>query len=186
MYDQKQTTRFSAGEIELIKLTFGGDGRVLNALRTLLWQEEVEDKSLLEFSPEVLTLLKKVLLPTPSMDIPLFQNLSLYQGLSVIRDMNPLVADLHIQANDILIQYLKQQFNELVTGDAGEGVILSRLPTSSTGSDQKEGRFVNILAYHNIGGYIEGRIHQLQSLSKPTVALTRQQQREKDRQNSTI
>ena len=117
-----------------------------------------------QFTDEQLVLLKKIFLPDNTPDVPIFQQVSMYQSLYKIREMNPLQGGLFIQANDILIRYMDQQFARLTNGDVEELLILARLPDEGKGSDQEELRFVNILAYHNIGAYIEGRIQEVKTV----------------------
>jgi len=184
--DTNQKMRYSKDEVELITKTFGGDTRALYALRDLLWQFELtpEQTELLKFSDDVIKLLKKVLLPENNPDVPIFQQVSMYNSLMKIREYNPEPAVLHIKANDILIEYITAQFEKLTTGSTQSTLVLEDLP-KPLGVDQDELRYVNMLAYHNIGAYIEGRIQELQILSTPVVEETPEEKAKREAANST-
>lgn len=159
--DKDQKMRYSKKELEMLKVMFKNNEENLFALRNHFWQFETK---LPKFTDEQLELLKKIFLPDNTPDVPIFQQVSMYQSLYKIREMNPMQGSLFIQANDILIRYMDQQFARLTNGDVEELLILARLPEEGKGSDQEELRFVNILAYHNIGAYIEGRVQEIKTI----------------------
>jgi len=160
----KQKMFFSDEEIELIKITFGGNPPELWQLRNHLWQFEDEKP---KFSKDVLKLLRKVIIPECGPEIPLHQQRSLYSSLAYIRESNPEIAYLHILSNDIYIQYLTQQWDELCGEiDDENRIVLTDLP-KKTGLGQEEIRFTNMLAYHRIIGTIDGKIAELEALANP-------------------
>lgn len=159
--DKDQKMRYSKKELEMLKVMFKNNEENLYALRNHFWQFE---SKLPQFTDEQLVLLKKIFLPDNTSDVPIFQQVSMYQSLYKIREMSPMQGVLFIQANDILIRYMDQQFARLANNDVEELIILERLPDEGKGSDQEELRFVNILAYHNIGAYIEGRIQEIKTI----------------------
>ena len=159
--DKDQKMRYSKKELEMLKVMFKNNEENLYALRNHFWQFE---SKLPQFTNEQMVLLKKIFLPDNTPDVPIFQQVSMYQSLYKIREMSPMHGILFIQANDILIRYMDQQFARLTNNDVEELIILERLPDEGKGSDQEELRFVNILAYHNIGAYIEGRIQEIKTI----------------------
>lgn len=177
--DKGQLQRFSKGDIELFKKMFGE--RDLFTLRKFLYQIELSKGESLDFKKDEFLLLKKLLIPSNTDDVPLFQQDNLYHPLLKIREYHPEVAQYHIAANDILINYFRQEFNNLVTGDTKREIVLEDLPKEGRGED----RFTNILAYHNICACIEGRMQQIQNMLNVKEELTPKQQKEKLEKDST-
>lgn len=180
MLDTKQIDKYSNGELELIKKIFGGDSPNLITLRNILYQ--YKNTEVLELSEDEVKLLKKILLPENSPETPLNWILNMYQGLKEIRNFSPEGALIHIEANDILVDYIKQQFNEVVHGVQGH-ILLEELPLEN-GSLKDNDRFIRMLAYHNICSYIESRIAEIKSKANPPFELTPEEQKKKELQNS--
>lgn len=185
MLDPKQTTKFSKGETELLSKLFGGDNPVLYILRNALYQFELttSDRKLLEFSEDGKKLLKKILLPENSPDTPIGWTLNMYQNLKPIKDYSPEGALIHIKANDILIDYITQRLNWIFGEETKTNIMLEDLPKEK-GSLEPEQRFIDMLAYHNICAYVEGRIIEIRANANPQEELTPEQQKEKNRKNS--
>lgn len=189
--DKGQTNRFSKGDIFLFKKTFGGeDSPVLYALRNLLWQFELtaEDRKHLDFKGDVLELLKKSILPTNNSDVPISpvsNQQNVWMNLAYVKDFSPQGANYHFQAHDILMQYLKQQFHQLVTGTEPKSrkIVLEDLPTETGGLE--ETRFVNMMAYHKICQYLTGRINEIQTFANYPEEETEEQKKTKEKKNST-
>lgn len=182
--DKDQKIRYSKSEVEMFKMLFKNNDETLYALRDHFWQFKSERK-LPQFTDDQLLLLKKVFLPDNSPEVPIFQQVSMYQSLYKIREMNPLHGGLFIQANDILIQYFEQQFIRITDESYKEYIVLEELPRQAMGSDQEELRFVNILAYHNIGAYIEGRIQEMKTLAEQVEPETLEEKAKKIAKNSS-
>jgi len=179
----KQTMFYSDEEIELIKITFGGNPPELWQLRNHLWQ--LEDK-LPKFSKPVLEIIKKAITPQTSADVPLHQQRDMYAPLSTIREGNPEVAYLHILANDIVIRYFKQQL-DILSGETVDEVYKLNLKdlTAVQDSGQEMVRYTNMLAYTHIIGKIDGRIGELQTLANPPVVESKEEVEKKLKANST-
>ena len=182
----KQTMFYSDDELSLIKAVFGGESLALDALRNLFLQFELikeEAKALKNLSEETLAVIKKTFLPEWNREEPLFQQRSMYSSLIKVREYNFEPSMFHIHANDILIDYVKQQLNCL-EGKEDNRIILQDLP-KPMGCDQDELRFINILAYHNICIYIEGRINELTGLANPPKEETEEEKKLREAKNST-
>lgn len=180
--DKDQKMRYSKKELEMLKVMFKNNEENLYALRNHFWQFE---SKLPQFTDEQMVLLKKIFLPDNTPDVPIFQQVSMYQSLYKIREMSPMQGVLFIQANDILIRYMDQQFARLANNDVEELIILERLPDEGKGSDQEELRFVNILAYHNIGAYIEGRIQEIKTIIEQPEPESVEEKQKKLEKNSS-
>jgi hypothetical protein len=74
--------------------------------------------------------------------------------------------------------------DEIETRQKGT-MVLASLPDKK-GADQEEIRYVNILAYHNIGAYIEGRINELKVLANPAPELSEEEKKKKEEMDSTV
>lgn len=189
--DPNQIKRYSDAEQALIQKKFK-DGPVLYALRNLFWQIELteDEKKLLNFNAEELKLIKKLMLPDIAGDIPLNQQVDQTTDpiLDNISQMNPALALIMMDANDLMFEYLDQQFKKLVTGDLNitenDRYILKDFK-KRLGVDQDEVRHINMLAYKSIKNYIDGRIFEFKYLSNPPVEQTPEQLREKARKDST-
>lgn len=185
MFDQKQTDKYSKGEIELIVKRFGGDNPTLYVLRNALYQFPltVAERKMLEFSDDEKRLLKKILLPQNSPEHPLGWTLNMYQSLKEIRGFSGEGALIHIKANDILIEYIKQRLNWILGEETTSKIIFEELPLEK-GSLDPEQRFIDMLAYHNICSYVEGRILEIKGRANPEPELTEEEKRKKAKQNS--
>ena len=188
MIDPKQIERYSDAEKALIVKVFK-DSPAIYALRNLFWQLELteDEKKLLNFDAETLTLIKKVMLPEISGDIPLGQQADITSDplLDELDKQNPAFALIKMDANDLRVQYLQQQFNKLINGfDKKDEIILKDL-RKKLGVDQDAIRHVNMLAYKAICKFIDGKIYTFVHFSNPPVELTPEQQKEKNRKNST-
>lgn len=164
--DKNQTIRYSTAELELAKKSFGGEGQLLYAVRDLFYQFDLTEnqKKLLKLMNEnEKRFVKKFLLPDLDPDVPVTVQADLYTNLLKTREMNPGIAYLHILANDLFIQYFSQQYIELETGERKE--LSLRDLRRPIGIDQQETRFVNMLAYNSIVGYIQGKMNELYSLA---------------------
>ena len=180
MFDPQQLDKYSKGELELIAKLFGGDSPTLYVLRNALHQYSLTtaERKLLEFSEDGKALLKKILLPENSPDTPFGWTLNMYQCLKPISNFSPEGAEIHIKANDILIAYIKQRLDWIIGEETTSKVVLEELPLEK-GSLNPEERFINMLAYHQICDYINGRVAEIKGRANPQVELTPEQQKEK-------
>lgn len=187
MLDPSQTIRYSEAEKALIKKCFK-DSPTLYALRNLFWDFELSenDKKLLNFQPDELTLIKKVFLPDIAPDIPLNQQVDFTADplLENLHQMNPALAMIMMDANVLMEEYLTQQFRKLVNGEYEGGIVLKDLK-KKLGVDQDEIRHINMLAYKSIRSYIDTRVYELRHFANPPEEPTPEQQKEKQRKDST-
>lgn len=178
--DQNQTTRFSKGEMELIKNTFSGDGeQILYQIRNVFMQFGGEVPKL---HKDVLSVLKKMMLPELEADVPLGQQADNYISLSNINQIPPDVAYLHIKAKDIVVNYLRQQYEELVSGKLGT-IILEDLKKPDGKTDEE--RFTSMMAFtFLVNAYIDSCLLNLKTLANQ-VEKTEEQLKEEAKVNST-
>jgi len=178
--DANQITRFSKGEMELIRNTFGGDGeQILYQIRNVFMQFESEPPKL---HKDVLAVLKKMILPELDIDVPLGQQADNYISLSNINQIPPDVAFLHIKAKDIVVNYLKQQFAELESGKLGT-IILEDLKKPEGKTDEE--RFTSMMAFtFLVNAYIDSCLLNLKTLANQTEK-TEEQLKEEAKANST-
>lgn len=188
--DSNQLIRYSEAEKAVIKKTFKDD-LTLYALRNHFWQLELSagEKELLDFKEDQLLIIKKVMLPDIERNVPLGQQVDETNDplLEQIALMSPASALTVIDANELRVQYLRQQFQKVVTGHLElkqEDISLKDLK-SKKGVDQDEIRHVNMLAYKSIKNYIDGRIFELKHFANPPEELTPEQQKEKQKKDST-
>lgn len=189
--DKNQKMRYSEAEKALIKKTFQNE-QVLYALRNLFWQLDLSEgeKKVLNFEADQLKIVKKVLLPDIEREVPLGQQVDFTNDplLLQLSQMNPALACIMMDANDLRVEYLQQQFLKLVTGDFKENkdsdIILADLKAKQ-GVDQDEIRHVHMLAYKSIKDYIDGRIFELEYIANPPVELTEEEKKVKTAKNST-
>lgn len=186
--DKGQTIRYSEAEKALIKKTFQSD-LVLFALRNLFWQldlTEAERKSL-DFQPDQLALIRKVMLPDIEREVPLGQQAdeTLDPLLDQLFQMNPALACIMMDANDLRIQYLEQQYEMLTSKEFGQPNITLKDLKQNLGKGMDETRHVNMLAYKSIKNYIDGRINEFYYFANPPVQLTPEQQKEKQLKDSS-
>lgn len=169
--DANQVIRYSEAEKGVIVQTFK-DERVLYALRNFFWQIEIpEEKELLKFGPNSLQIIKKVMLPDIEREVPLGQQADetidpLLEQLSL---MNPALAVIMIDANDLRVQYLTQRYNKIASGklDFEEGEIVLKDLKKPLSVEQDDIRHINMLAYKSIKNYIDGRINEFKHFAHP-------------------
>lgn len=187
LLDPKQTMRYSEEEKAIIKKSFK-DNPSLYALRNLFWDLELSEseQKLLNFDADTLKLIKKVFIPEIAGDIPLNQQVDFTSDplIENLHQMNPALACIMMDANDLMGEYLNQQFLKLVNGKFDGGIVLKDLKKKK-GVDQDEIRHVNMLAYKSIKSYIDTRVYELKYLSDPPVELSPEQQKERNKKNST-
>lgn len=186
--DKDQKMRYSEAEKAIIKKTFKDQNDLrLYALRNLFWQLELteEEKQLLDFDAEQLKIIKKVMLPDIEKDVPLGQQVDFTNDplLFQINQMNPAIALIMADANDLRIRYLEQQFYKLINWS--EDTIILKELRKPMSIEQDSIRHINLLAYKSIKDYIDGRIYEFKVIANPPEELTPEQRKEKEKKNST-
>jgi len=110
-----QQMRYSIAELSLIKNTFAENTDLLKSLRKHFLQlslTENEANQLHNFNPEILKLLRRFFLPTLEGDEPLSQIIDLWMTIN-LQDKVEETALPHIQAREMVINYLEQQLELL-------------------------------------------------------------------------
>lgn len=190
MLDPNQLIRYSEAEKELIKKTFK-DERVLYTLRNYFWQLETtkEEKELLKFDADALKIIKKVMLPNIEREVPLGQQVDETTDplLEQLYLMNPALAVIMMEANDLRVRYLKERFDKIREGnlDWKEGeIILSDLKKPMS-VEQDEIRHINMLAYKSVKNYIDGRINEFKYFANPPKPETKEEKEKREIANSS-
>lgn len=184
--DKEQTMRVSKDEVALVKQFLESREDATIVLRNHFLQLEVtadEQEYLNSLSPALRDVLKKMMMPSLTRDVPLDQEASMYSRLTTISQVTPDVGLIHIQANDILTSYLKQEFKNLEEGNIERTIILDDLP-NELGVTQNEQRVINMMAYNLIIPIVEGRIKSLIQLIAPPE-LTEEQKKAITKAQST-
>jgi len=163
----EKTTRWSKGEMELMRNTFGGekgDG-ILLEIRDVLFQFSDEVP---ELNKDVLAVVRKMLLPDIDKDLPLgFQadvtnTLAGSQETAGIKDLHPEVAMIHIKANDLIKKYLKQRLDVLEGGKVDYPISLRDLKSEINKTDEE--RIISMLAYLFLeSSYLDGGLIALKN-----------------------
>ncbi len=166
--DKGQTRRVSQAEIELFKQFVKSREDALLILRNHFLQLELDgqEKSFLSSLPkELLAALRKMLIPSLIPDVPLTQEATLFSSLEGIDQNHYELGNMRIEANDLVAQYLEQQWDQLTSDEVKDTDIkLSELPLGPKGVDQKELRVVNMIAHNEIIPLVEGRLRAIEAL----------------------
>lgn len=185
---KKLGERYTDSEKELIAKVFKDTNKIL-AIRKLFWQMPLSDseKSLLEFNAETLKLIKKIVLPDFDEDVPLSSQTDIVSDplLDHLAQMNPALACIMMDANDIRVAYLTQQFNKLINGFTQEDEYVLKDLRSKLGNDQDEIRHINMLAYKAICKDLDRLPYTLYTHANPPAELTEEQRKEKAKKDST-
>jgi hypothetical protein len=179
--DKNQVGRYSKAEFEVLKKEFGGDDTLLYKIRNVLLQFSAEA---VPMSEELSQIVKKAVLPELDPDIPLTQQVEGYVGLNPIQELmvNPGVAGLHIQAKDLQLAYLKQQFEVLHGATFENPITLTQL--RAPGEKSEETRFVEMLAFLKIVPFVDNRLNELKTLAGLKEE-TEEERKKRDAANST-
>lgn len=164
--DKGQQLRYSKGDIDLIKQFIASREDALIILRNHFLQLELtedEQSFLSHLSPAFLKVLEKATVPVLDKDLPMNMEATMYSRLSGLDQVHYELAALQIAANDIIVEYFKQQLGAL-TLKAEPTIILADLP-DRMGIDQKEVRVANMIAYNLIIPLVEGRLNVLSALT---------------------
>lgn len=154
--------RWSEVELQLIRDVFKDEQFIL-AVRDVMmgFTNEFTHKT----SDQVLGVLRKSLLPTFEAGIPLEmqQDLCLL-SLDFITGFNAEQGILRIEAFDLAVDYLERRLGVL-HGIKDVGESLNDLKNQGKAMN-REDRFVRMLAYLRLGGYIEKNLGQLALIAK--------------------
>jgi hypothetical protein len=116
--DKGQQTKFSQAEQDLLRSTFKGDGiELLYQVRKVFLQFDYDKDSLKVLSPDVLSILRKELIPELDRDTPISHQSDLYFALGNIKEILPEVALKHIEGMDLVYQYLLERWDVLEGGE---------------------------------------------------------------------
>jgi len=161
----KQTMRYSDGELEIIKSTFAEQDELLIALRKSLLQMPMNavDLSLVELAkkPAILALLRKVLLPTLDPDAPFHQLVDLWMTLQIgdkiPAEMRPIMV-----ARQTVISYLDQELSFLEGQKVSNRIIFADLIPNKDKTDWEA--YSDLLARNTIIAHLEMQLNGLKML----------------------
>lgn len=157
--DKGQVGYYSKGELELIRNTFKDNDELLYELRNVMFGFSNQTK---QYTPEVLAVIKKTLLPELTPNVPLGKQDDLYQNLKVLKDIIPEQGINLIKAQDIVIEYLNNRFSVL----KGVSSVRKLSDLKEAESKDDERRYLEMVAYNFlVDNYIDQRIYNLQALA---------------------
>lgn len=175
----KQENRWSEQELALIKSVFK-DKEFVYAVRDVLMG--FSDKFDVQTTDEVLAIVRKNILPQNSPDVPLMKQQDLCElSLDYINGFNSEQGILRIAAYDIAEDYLKRRL-AVLEGKEDGGIQLRQLKSAEY-ANSPEYRFIHMLAYLQLGKYIEKSLSELMMIAS-YVELT-PEEREKRQQMSS-
>jgi hypothetical protein len=163
---EKQQTRFSGKELQMLKDTFAEKEELLYSLRKFFLQipmpeqEEVFMRKAL--SGEVLPLLRKIFLPELDGNLPLHQEIDLWMTVK-LDDKDPDLAEPHIMARMKVIEYMDEQLKDL---EGRKKVVIYSLkgflPRADKTADQL---YTYLLARNTIIMHTEQQLSQIKLLA---------------------
>lgn len=178
---------FSDVELELIKNTFAENDELLYAIRNVLLQFELSDaqKQMIksQVTPEVYTILRKRILPTPDGSFPLTQLPSIWTTITSdiktrsVEDMEHLLS-----AKLTEVAYLEQQFAVLTNLDAPQPIKLSEM--NELLGKSKEEAYVQMTAYLFLLGYVDPSLNFIKSIAGEKVETLEEQKKRLDRDSN--
>ena len=184
--DKGQEGAFSKDEVARIIQFTNSRPDALLILRNHFLQLGVHDEEkiyLKELADDVMALIGRFMLPTLSNQVPLPIYESQYARLDFIGQYSTEGALLHIKVNDLIIDYIEQQFEAIKT-DTEPHIVLAELPDGPKGVDQGEQRVINTLAYNKVVSLIVERLHKM-SLVRPLLEPDKEEEKKKNQKNST-
>lgn len=178
--DTKQENRWNDQELALIKSVFK-DKEFIYALRDVLMG--FSDKFEHQTTEEVLAIVKKNILPQNSPDVPLMKQQDLCElSLDYINGFNAEQGILRIKAFDIAQDYLYRRLGVL-EGKEDSGLQLRELRCTDYAVTDED-RFVKMLAYLQLGKYIEKSLSELTMIAS-YVELTPEEREKRQQMNSS-
>lgn len=165
---KKQTMRYTDGELSLIKNTFAENDEILIAIRNYLLQldlspAEMELMNIIKNNNDLVSLLKKSLVPELDPKAPMNQIVDLYMNIDT-KDSDPEKAYLFTIARDIVQDYLTQRLECLSGKILNENEIIISHLRSAKGKTMEES-FTQLSARNAIIAHIDGRIMEFKNLS---------------------
>ena len=109
--DKGQKMRYSKDELSLLRNTFKDDDVLLFKIRNVMYGFSDEAP---EMHPDLEPLIEKTFLPELTPDVPLGQQADLYFALSKIKEIPPEVAEVHLEAQDLAIRYVRGRLDILL------------------------------------------------------------------------
>lgn len=167
--------RWSEAELQLIKDVFSNETFVLSVRDVLMGFTDTFDH---KTTDTVLGIIRKNLLPTfePGLPLQMQQDLCLI-SLDFITGFNSEEAIKRIEAFDLATDYLERRL-KVLEGGTDEGQSLVSL------KEKGDNRFVRMLAYLQLGNYIEKSLNQFVAMAHYTEP-TPKELAEKEKQDST-
>lgn len=154
--------RWSDEELQIIRDVFGENDDFLHEIRDVMMG--FSDKMGRQTTEKVLGILKKNLLPANSSETPLGKQQDLcHLSLDFIGGFNAEQGILRIKAFDLAQDYLERRF-EVFYGKEDTGERLDDFKDKSKAIDDQD-RFVRMLAYLQLNGYIEKSLLQLSAMA---------------------
>lgn len=162
MEKDKKDMRISELELGVIKNTFADNVELLKAIRKVFWQEELVgfDKQAIDSlrsKPEVLKILRKLVLPTLEGDAPIHQVIDLWMTLD-IKNKTPEAVFLDAKARDILIKYLDEQL-KVIEGESKPTIKFNSL--HGVDGKTEEQVYIDLVVRNTILSHTEMQINQL-------------------------
>jgi len=167
MPEKDQTFIFTKQELSLLKDVFADNDTLLYTIRKVLFQfpmTELEKGYIKEYiSPEVISILKKKLMPELGNEYPIGQLshilMTLQKPFSVKQDED---MEWQFAAKSLEIEYVKQQLSVLEDINSSQDIKLADM-ASLTGTPKE--KFINTTAYIFLIGYIDPALYDIKILA---------------------
>lgn len=171
---------FSDVELELIKTTFAENDELLYAVRNVLLQFELSDaqKQMIrsQVTPEIYTVLRKRILPTPDGSFPLTQLPSIWTTITTdIKTRSKEDMEFLLEAKMLEIEYLEQQFEILKDLDKLPSVKLVDLCVPN---------YQFMTAYLFLLGYVDPSLNFIKSIAGTKEETPEEQKKRLDRDSN--
>lgn len=185
MPEDNQIYIFNTQELELIKNTFAENDILIYTIRKVFLQFPLTEpeKNLIKMSctPDVISVLRKRILPEIAPVFPLGQLPSILTTLTDnLKVLTPQEMQPHLEAKQLEIKYLEQQF-KVLEGGSEETIKLTHIGTLE-GKDPYE-QFVHMQAYLFLLGYIDPMLIMIKTIAGSKEEST-QKQKERMKRNS--
>lgn len=156
-----RNTRYTTAELSLMKNTFAGNKDFLMVIRKAMlgFETNPDEKKLIKslLNDNVFNLLKKVLVPTLSPDVPLFALGDMVMGLQNDMKTRPQSeVEPLIRAKALEIKYLNQRFEELLGNKVENPITMESLIDL-----ESEDAFVNITARNYLLNHIDSFLNEI-------------------------
>ena len=159
--------RFTDDEIEVIKGHFANDDKALKIIRKVFYQipltdSEKEMKEDLFSKPEVMRVVRKILLPEITGDEPVNMVVDWWKVLQV-KQNTPEQADCYLDSRQLSIDYVAQQLEVLDSTRERGAIDFDGLLKKD---EDTKARYVNFISRNEIIDQIEGGLTQLMVLAE--------------------